>query len=163
MLFRSGVLNRSGIQSKTYASGAAIDADLLLDAATAVENQTGFVADAIVMNVADYNAIRKQRDGVGQYLAGGPFGGQYGNGTLQMKPAPWGIPTFTTPSMPQGTALVGAFKMGGTVLRKGGVTVSLYNQNEDDAIYNRVTIVVESRLGLAVRYPAAFCKIAVAQ
>ena len=29
----------------------------------------------------------------------------------------------------------------------------------DDAIYNRVTVVVEERLALAVRYPKAFVKI----
>ena len=155
-----GVLNVSGLQTARYEHGGSIGPDVILDALAAVENATGFQADAIVMNPTDYNEMRKLKDGNGQYLAGGPFVGEYGNGTIVPKPAIWGTKVVTTSKMPQGTALVGAFKQGGTVFRKGGVQVSVYNQNEDDAIHNRVTIVVESRLTLGIEYPAAFVKIA---
>ena len=36
------------------------------------------------------------------------------------------------------------------VWAKGGVDVKLYEQNEDDAIYNRVTLLAEERVACAV-------------
>ena len=39
------------------------------------------------------------------------------------------------------------------------MTVEIANQNRDDFENNRVSIRIEERLALAVRYPAAFCKV----
>lgn len=151
-----GVLQTSGIQSITYTAADGITPDIMLDAIDAVENGSDFEADAIIMNRADYNDMLKLKGGNGMYLAGGPFG------DFLRKPPIWGVPVYTTSKMARGTVLAGAFRQGGTVFRKNGLQVSVYNQNEDDAIHNRVTIVVESRELLAVEYPAAFVKISAA-
>lgn len=155
----TGLLNTSGIQVKTYANGGSINFDVILEALGAVTTDTGLMADAILLAPADYYALLGTKDANLQYLAGGPVFGPYGNGTVQPKPAFWGTPVYTTPLLTAGTAVVGAFKLGGTVYRKPGVTVSLFNQNEDDAIKNLVTVIVESRSILAVERPSAFVKI----
>lgn len=144
----------SGIQA-----GAALDADGVFDAMTKVRAASGFPADGIVVNPADYQAMRLAKDANEQYLAGGPFYGQYGNGTIVEQPGLWGLRTVVSASVPQGTAYVGAFALGGSVVTKGGVRVDASNTNEDDFIKNVVTILIEQRLALAVRYPAAFVKI----
>lgn len=78
------------------------------------------------------------------------------------QPPLWGLRTVITPSVAAGTCVVGAFKLGGSVIRKGGVTVNVANTNEDDFVKNLITILIEERLALAVRYPGAFDKIVVA-
>ena len=125
-----------------------------------VQNTCGFAADALVINPTDYQNIRLRKDGNGQYYGGGFFTGQYGNGGIMEQPGIWGLRTVVTPAVSVGTAFVGAFKLGGSIVRKdAGVSVTIANQNEDDFLYNLVTILIEERLALAVRRPAAFVKI----
>ena len=154
-----GVLNREGILSQKLAKGETNAADALFRAMTDVETNSGFTADGIVINPADYQALRLTKDSNGQYFGGGFFSGQYGNGATMDKPPLWGVPTVVTSAIPAGTALVGAFKLGGSVISRKGMTVEIANQNKDDFENNRVSIRIEERLALAVRYPAAFCKV----
>lgn len=154
-----GVLNRDGILAEQLATGETNAADALFRAMTDVETSSGFTADGIVINPADYQALRLTKDSNGQYFGGGFFSGQYGNGATMDKPPLWGVPTVVTSAIPAGTALVGAFKLGGSVISRKGMTVEIANQNKDDFENNRVSIRIEERLALAVRYPAAFCKV----
>ena len=152
----TGILNRSGIGSKTYAHGGTVTADVIFEAMMAVQNNSGFAADAIVINPTDYQRLRLAKDSNNQYYGGGYFYGAYGDGPIAEQPNLWGLRTVITPAITAGTVLVGAFKAGASVIRKGGTTVEMVNTNEADFINNRVTIRVENRLALAVRYPAAF-------
>ena len=113
------------------------------------------------MNPADYQAVRLAKDGATQYYGGGCFYGPYGNGQLNLQPGLWGLQTIVTPNITAGTVLVGAFKQGASVITKAGegARIEVVTGDHDDAIYNRVTVVVEERLALAVRRPAAFVKI----
>ena len=54
--------------------------------------------------------------------------------------------------------IVGAFRQGASVVTKAGegASIEVHRGDHDDAIHNRVTVVVEERLALAVRYPKAF-------
>ncbi|MDK8637528.1 phage major capsid protein [Corynebacterium imitans] len=149
----TGLLNREGVQQFD------IDGDLfdgLLTASQKVPEATDFQADALVMHTADYLRLRTAKDGNGQYLAGGPFQNQYGNGGLIMNPAPWGLRVVDTPAIEQGSYLLGAFRQGATVLRKGGLRVDSTNTNADDFEHNLITLRAEERLGLMVERPAAF-------
>ena len=122
-----------------------------------VQNDTGFAPDALVINPADYKNLRIARDQNGQYYGGGYFYGPYGNGGFGAQPDVWGLRTVVTPAVAQGAAIVGAFKLGASIVQKNtGVTVEIANQNEDDFIKNLVTILIEQRLALAVRRPKAF-------
>ena len=149
----TGLLNASGIQTANYAHGESIDLDTLLDAQSRIEDATDFSPDHILMNLTDYNVIRKLKDDNKRYLAGDPFGAYNGRPTI------WGVPVDTTPRLVAGTITMGAFRDGGTIYRKRGMQVKVFNQTEDDALYNRITIVVEGRLLLAVERPACFIKI----
>lgn len=156
-----GLLNRSGVQTET-AADAADEADALFRAMTKVSTATDLTADGIVINPLDYQSFRLNKDGNGQYFGGGYFTGQYGVGGVPEQPPLWGLRTIVTPAVAAGTVLVGAFSQGATVYRKGGVRVDLANTNEDDFINNLVTLRVEERIALAVRYPAAFVKVSLA-
>lgn len=157
----STLLGTSGIGAKTYTHGSDVDADTVFEAIMAVKGQTGLNADAIIMNPADYQAVRLAKDGATQYYGGGCFYGPYGNGQLNLQPGLWGLQTIVTPNITAGTVLVGAFKQGASVITKAGegARIEVVTGDHDDAIYNRVTVVVEERLALAVRRPAAFVKI----
>lgn len=150
-----------GTLSGTSGLGTSDDAtaDGIFKAMMTVQENSGFAADAIVINPADYQKLRLAKDGMGQYYGGGFFYGEYGNGELAEQPRLWGLRTVVSSAVSAGTCYVGAFKLGASVIRKGGMAVNIANQNEDDFIKNMITIVIEERLALAVRYPAAFVKI----
>ena len=161
----STTLGASGINTATYAYGAKVSPDDVFKAMMTIKTQSGLNADAIVMHPTDYQAVRLLKDGsggtVGQYYGGGCFYGPYGNGNVDVQPGLWGLNTIVTPNITQGTILVGAFKQGASVITKNnaGARIEIVTGDHDDAIYNRVTVVVEERLALAVRRPKAFCKI----
>lgn len=153
-----GLLQRSGIQAVTSASKDAWFDDIY-GAISKVNLATPLIADGIVINPADYEVLRLRKDANGQYIAGGPFQGQYGVGGIMIDPPIWGKRTVVTNSMPKGTCLVGAFRQGATVLRKGGLRVDSTNTNADDFDNNLVTLRAEERVGLMVPLPAAFVKV----
>ena len=144
----------SGLQT-----ASTLSADGIFAAMMDVQSHTGFAADAIVINPADYQTLRLAKDSNNQYYGGGYFYGAYGNTPIAEQPNLWGLRTVITSAVEQGTCYVGAFKLGGSVISKGGMSVDIANTNEDDFIKNMVTIRIEQRLALAVRYPAAFVKI----
>lgn len=148
------LLGTSGIQTGTYAANAtpAAIADEILKAAMDVQNGSGFAADAIVINPADWYTLRVGKDGENRYYGGGYFGDQ-------SIPNLWGIPVCVSTATASGTIIVGAFKTCGSVVSKGGVSVEATNTNEDDFVKNLMTIRAEERLALAVRRPAGFKKL----
>lgn len=148
------LLATSGIQTGTYAATgtATAIADAILQAAMDVQAQTGFAADAVAMNPADWYTLRVGKDGDDRYYGGGYFGDQ-------AIPNLWGIPVCVSASITSGTVIVGAFKTCGSVVTHGGVSVEAVNTNEDDFVKNLMTIRAEERLALAVRRPAGFKKL----
>src|SRR5699024_12190422 len=75
----TGILNREGLQTET-SGGAQDNLDALSRALTKVQLATGLIADGVVMQSLDYQALRLFKDGNGQYLVGGLFLGTYGTG-----------------------------------------------------------------------------------
>ena len=161
----STALGASGINTATYAYGSKVSPDDVFKAMMTIKTQSGLNADAVVMHPTDYQAVRLLKDGtggtIGQYYGGGAFYAPYGNGNVNTQPGLWGLKTIVTPNITQGTILVGAFKQGASVITKQGegARIEIVRGDHDDAIYNRVTVVVEERLALAVRRPKAFAKI----
>ena len=150
------LLATSGIQSDTtsWTSGtsAAGIADVIMKEAMDVQDQTGFAADAIVINPTDWYTLRIGKDGESRYYGGGYFG-------EQAVPNLWGIPVCVSTAVNAGTIVVGAFKTCASVVTNGGVRVEATNSDQDDFIKNLMTIRCEERLALAVRRPAGFSKI----
>lgn len=146
----------SGIGTSSEAT-----ADGIFKAMMTVQQNSPFAADAIIINPSDYQKLRLAKDGAGQYYGGGYFYGEYGNTGIVEQPPIWGLRTVVTSAVNAGTCYVGAFKLGASVVHGngGGMSVNIANTNEDDFIKNMICILIEERLALAVRYPAAFVKI----
>lgn len=137
---------------------SSISFDNILKGKQAVRKQTGYAADAIVINPEDLESLLLAKDGA-QYLLGGPAYGPYGNGNYNSNPRIWGMTVIESASCPKGQCIVGAFKAGASVVNKAGegLRVEVSNSDQNDFIYNRITVRIEERLVLAVRVPAAFC------
>lgn len=144
-----GVMQQD-IQSQPKGADTVIDA--IFKAITKIRSVGFFEPDAIVVHPNDWQDIRLAKDGNDNYYGGGPFGPMYGD-TL------WGLRVVVTTAITEGTALVGAFKMGGQVWRREGITVEATNTHEDDFAFNRQTIRVEERLALTIYRLLAFCKV----
>lgn len=153
-----GIRNRSGVQ--THAQGDDTVADALFKAIRRVQTATGFSADGVMIHPLDYEELRLGKDGNGQYYGGGYFQGQYGNAGFVEVPPIWGLRTVVTLAAPQGEPLVGAYRPAAKVFSKGGVRVESTNSHEDDFTHDRITVRVKRRVGLQVKYPAAFVKVA---
>lgn len=104
----------------------------------------------IVMHPRDWHRILTQKAvTAGLYFGSGAFGAPQAR-------AIWGLPVTLTTRMTQGKALIGAFGSEAIVFSKDGLSTAMSNSNEDDFIHNRVTVIAEERLALAVYRPAAF-------
>ena len=153
----SALAGTSGVQ----VGQSTISFDNILKAKQAVRTATGYAADAILINPADLEALLLTKDSNLQYLLGGPAYGSYGNGAYAANPRIWGLSVVESDVVPEGQAIVGAFKAGASAVAKAGegLRVEVSNSDGEDFIYNRVTVRMEERLLLAVRVPAAFVKV----
>lgn len=156
----STLLGTSGINA-TVSTG--ISFDNLLKAKMAVLADTGFEPDAVVINPADLQTLLLAKDGgnSGQYLMGGPAYAPYGNGAYGAYLPIWGMKVVASSKITAGTAIVGAFKDGASLVSKQGegFRVEVANQNEDDFVKNMITVRIEERILEAVRVPGAFAKV----
>jgi HK97 family phage major capsid protein len=114
----------------------------MLQAALAEYPATGHV-----LNDIDWANIEALKDGEGRYIIGNP------QGTLS--PTLWSLPVVTTQSMAVGKFLTGAFRMGAQIFDQWASRIEVGFQN-DDFTRNKVTILGEERLALAVYRPEAF-------
>lgn len=144
------LLNTSGLGTLTLSQTGTITLPEIKKAKTAVKLATGMTADTVVINPADYDKL--VIGSLTEKYFVNPWGAE--------EPRLWGMAVYQSEEIAEGTCLVGAFRQGASVIRKGGKSVEVANTNEDDFTNNRVTVRIEERLALAVRYPGAFCKVA---
>lgn len=152
------VSGTSGILTYTLGTGESL-ADGIISGVMKIKDASAYDASVVIMNPADFLAALKAKDGNDQYYGGGYFTAAYGTGAYGVPTAIWGVPVFTSSAITAGTAIVAA-REAVKVWRKGGLDVKLYEQNEDDALYNRVTLLAEERLACAVVDLNGVCKIA---
>lgn len=145
----------SGVQVK----GSSITFDNILAAKQEIMADTGYAADAMIINPADWATLLQAKDSNLQYLLGGPAYGSYGNGAYNGNPRIWGLNVVESAAVTEGTCIVGAFKACASVVTKAGEgqRIEVSNSDQDDFIKNMVTVRIEERLVLAARVPAAFC------
>ncbi len=154
-----GILNTSGIQT---VSGALNTIDQYLRAKANVEGAAGSgfaMPDAYILHPANWLSAKLAKDSNGQYLFGGPGYAPYGVGGYSNVGSMWGLPVVSTTSITQGTALVGAFRMGAQIFRRMGLTIKTTNSDGSKFLSNILTIVAEQREALAVYQPNKFCSI----
>lgn len=149
------VAGTSGIQSVTYTDGqhtgdAANLVEAILLAKSKIAQATDYEADCVLINPADMFALMTAKDSNLQYLGGGYFTGAYGNGDYATPARIWGLPVFESSAVTAGEPIVAAGKQAVKVYRKGDINVKVFDQNEDDAIYNLVTVLGEERAKTAV-------------
>lgn len=143
----SGILDRA-IQTV----GSTNDIDAIYRAITEVRVDGLAEPTALVIHPYSWANIRLAKDANNRYYGDGPFG------PLQPDRL-WGLPVRVTPLIAEGTALVGAFRPFAQVFRKGGIRVVASTEHASYFVENKVAILAEERLGLAVYRPLAFCSI----
>lgn len=151
----SAVAGTSGIQSVTYTDGAhtgdaANLAEAILLGKSKIAQATDYEADCVLINPADMFALMTAKDGNNQYMGGGYFTAAYSNGDYTTPARIWGLPVFESSAVTAGEPIVAAGKQAIKVYRKGDINVKIFDQNEDDALYNLVTILGEERAKTAV-------------
>lgn len=157
------LLTTSGLQTLTYdpTEDRGV-AEAILKAQTLIGVNTDYKPDAVVLNPSDFEALRLVTDSNGQYYGGGFFTGEYGNGAINQAGSIWGLKIYVSSAITAGTVIVGDFKGGASVVRKGDIRMDVTNSNEDDFTHNLVATRLECRIGLAVYVPACFCVITAA-
>jgi HK97 family phage major capsid protein len=138
----------------TKASDTAIDT--VRRAIYQARKQSKLPADAVVMSDLDWMNIELQKDGENRYL--------FANLQGLVTPVLWGRPVVASDSMDEGDGettggefLTGSFQQGARIYDRMGFTIKVGMIN-DDFIKNQRAILVEERLGLAVRKKFAFVK-----
>jgi hypothetical protein len=146
-----GILNTPGILAQPF------DTDILTTirrAITAVQMEyTAMPPTAIVLNPADEEALDLLRNDGGDFLAGAmaPW-----TGTTPR--TVWGLTRVVSHSMPQGTALVGAFNAA-VLWDRQVATLSATDTHDDFFIRNLIAILAELRAAFGVLRPASFVEV----
>jgi len=150
-----------GILQYTVANGQTVgplqtasNADVPIAVATAIgliENVEGD-ADGVAMNPTKFwgaMATRNANQFDGQTYGGGsPF--DVPSGTL------WGLPVVRTRSLAATKGVVGSWRLGATLFDRMRTTIRVGNQHSTYFVENKVAILAEQRVGLAVHRPDFF-------
>lgn len=114
-----------------------------------VREDAGLEPDALVcspLDAAQMDVLKASGSGV--YYSGGPYGSPAQN--------PWGLRRVVTTAVADGSPIVGAFREGATLWRKGGLTVEASNSHADYFRKNLTALRAEERLALTIFRDAAF-------
>jgi HK97 family phage major capsid protein len=109
-----------------------------------------YPVDGVVLNPIDWASIELTKDDVGRYIIGNPQG--------NVTPTLWGRPVVATQAMTIDKFLVGAFGMGAEVFDREDAAVLVSTEDGDNFRKNKVTILAEERLALAIYRDEAFIK-----
>lgn len=125
-------------------------------AAGKVENVDGY-ADGIAMNPLDYWA------GVVERHANQFDGNAQGNAPLGTPtPTVWGLPVVRTRALSSGSMIVADWMGGATLLDRQSITVRQSDSHDDYFVKNKIAVLAEERIGLAVHRPDYFVSCTVA-
>lgn len=144
-----GILQQSGRQTQAFVT----DRPTTIGRAVgAVENVDG-EADGIAINPVEFWSMATTRyansfDGNTGAANASPFGSP--PQTL------WGLPVIRSRSVPTNKAVVGAWRMGAQVFDRSTVQIRVTDSHSDFFTSNRLVVLAESRLALAVHRPDFF-------
>lgn len=150
-----GIRQTTGLQTQASAGSGEQAATIGL-AIAKIENVDG-VADGIAMNPVDYWTMLTTR-----------HANQFDDGFGTMVPyvgAPrglWGLPVVRTRSMETLRVLVGAFQSGAQLFDRSGTVIRVGDQHSDYFTNNKVAILAEERIALAVYRPDWFVEATIA-
>ena len=115
-------------------------------------------ADAVLLHPEDSEQYDLMKDGENRYRAGDPFA----SGGPELAPI-WRLTRVESEAVEPGTAIVGAFKLGGTVYQVQPLTIYVSDSHEDYFVKNLLAILFEERIALVIRRPSAFCVVTLAE
>ena len=121
--------------------------DALLAAMAALASRN-YVADRILLNPTDLFGMLSQNTGTNDQQNAITFVG----GALRIA----GYSIETTTAIPAGTFAVANFSRGAGLFQREGISVRLFDQDQDNAVKNLVTVVIEERLAMPIYYPDMF-------
>ena len=107
-----------------------------------------YPASGHVLNPIDWAIMELTKDNEGRYVIGQPQG--------TASPTMWGLPVVATQAMGVNKFLTGAFNMAAQLFDRQQSSIAVATENEDDFVKNKITILCEERLALAVYRPEAF-------
>jgi len=143
-----GLHNRTGVQ--TQAKGADPVPDAVYKGMVLVQANAFADPTSVVFHPLDWQDVRLLRTADGVYIWGSPSDA----GPERI----WGLPIRITTAETQNTAFI-ISRPHAQVFQREGITITLSTEHSDFFIKNKVAILAEERLALAVYRPAAFCKV----
>lgn len=145
-----GILNTVGINA--YAPGAAEARIISIRKAITMVQVDEYSADTVVLSPADWELVELSTDDNGMFRVSP-------NVQNAMSPRIWGLSVVVDTVIADGTACVGAFRLGATLWERHGVRVLMTDSHASNFTSNILTVLAEMRAALTVWRPAAFCKI----
>lgn len=152
----NGIMTQATVFSAALSKASDTAIDTVRRAIYQARKQSKLPADAVVMSDLDWMNIELQKDGENRYL--------FANLQGLVTPVLWGRPVVASDSMDEGDGtttggefLTGSFQQGARIYDRMAFTIKVGMIN-DDFIKNQRAILVEERLGLAVRKKYAFVK-----
>ncbi|MEA1015593.1 phage major capsid protein [Sphingosinicella sp. LY1275] len=106
-----------------------------------------FNPDGIVLHPSDWIRIRLLKDADGNYIMGPP--------AADVLPRLFGLPVVPTTGIAAGTFLVGNFQVAATIYDRWEARVEVSTEHANFFTENKVAILAEERIGLAVKQPLA--------
>ena len=152
----NGIMTQATVFDPDLSKATDTAIDTVRRAIYQARKQSKLAADAVVMSDLDWMNIELQKDGENRYL--------FANLQGLVTPVLWGRPIVASDSMDEGDGsttggefLTGSFQQGARIYDRMAFTIKVGMIN-DDFIKNQRAILVEERLGLAVRKKFAFVK-----
>jgi HK97 family phage major capsid protein len=143
-----GLHNRTGVQ--TQAKGGDPGPDAIYKGMVLIQANAFADPTSVVFHPLDWQDIRLLRTADGLYIWGSPS--EAGPERI------WGLPIRITTGETQNTAFI-ISRPHAQVFQREGITITLSTEHSDFFVKNKVAILAEERLALAVYRPAAFCKV----
>jgi HK97 family phage major capsid protein len=141
-------VSATGYAMDGYTDADAQEYDILIQGIKQLRDNN-FNPTAAMVSIDRYVRMLQRKDSEGRYIMPDPviFGAQ--------RPTVMGIPIIATNAMADDDFLVADFPMMTTLFDREGVNVRFYEQDQDNAVKNLVTVVIEGRLALPTYLPGA--------
>ena len=151
-----GILQYADLQLQAFSVDMISTLGLAIGKIESVDGE----ADGIAMNPVNYWSMvttrsANQFDGTGTAGPGLPFTNVGALGA-------WGLPVIRTRAVSAGSAIVGAWGLGATLFDRMQTTIRIGNQHSDFFTNNKVAVLAEERVALAVHRPDFFVSAALA-
>jgi len=154
-----GLLNDAAVNNVGEIANGTSSADLpsaMIDhiraAVTECQKSEYYNINGLVMNPVDWQTLETAKATDGHYLLVA-FAA-----TSSETPTVWRVPVIITNAMPEGQFLLGDWRLGAQLYVREGVSIRVSEHHKELFTENGVAILAETRYGLGISRPKAFCK-----